>query len=116
MSEKRPRKRPHIQIDATMHTPPADSTNKIEHVTLECLKMIFITTLGFIAAQWVSFIITRVEQAVMVEWYWRVVGLECGAMMLKAIVKIIVARVKKKEDLDIPEETTDESFDFETEE
>jgi hypothetical protein len=37
----------------------------------------------------------------MVEWYWKVVGLECGAMMLKAIIKIIVARVEKKEKIKI---------------
>jgi hypothetical protein len=74
---------------------------RAEHFTATCLKMIFATTVLFIISQWISFIITREEQAVMVEWYWKVVGLECGAMMLKAIIKIIVARVEKKEKIKI---------------
>ena len=112
MSTKRPRKRPRVHIDTSMHRPVQSTA---EHFTMACLKMIFITTIAFIVLQWISFVITRTEQAVMVEWYWKVVGFECGAMMLKAIVKIIVARVEKKEDLNIPEET-DTNFDFETEE
>lgn len=67
------------------------------------LTVIAITTGVFLAAQYISFLITRMEQTVLIQYYFTVVGLECGGMLLKRIMEVVVARVKKKEQLDIPD-------------
>ena len=66
------------------------------------LPVIAITTGVFLAAQYISFLITRMEQTVLIQYYFTVVGLECGGMLLKRILEVVVARIKKKEQLDIP--------------
>lgn len=67
------------------------------------LTVIAITTGVFLAAQYISFLITRMEQTVLIQYYFTVVGLECGGMLLKRIMEVVVARIKKKEKLDIPD-------------
>lgn len=67
------------------------------------LTVIAITTGVFLAAQYISFLITRMEQTVLIQYYFTVVGLECGGMLLKRILEVVVARIKKKEQLDIPD-------------
>ena len=62
-----------------------------------------ITTLIFIAAQYVSFLITSMEQTVLIEWYFRAVVIECGAMMAKRIAEVVVGRIKKKEQIEVAE-------------
>lgn len=57
----------------------------------------------FIVAQYVSFLITRQEQTVLIEWYFRAVVIECGVMMMKRLAEVIVGRIKKKEKIDITE-------------
>ena len=98
MRTRQPRRRPRNKIDEIMFRKPSVSS---QHFTIKCLIIIFTTVVVFILMQWVSFLVTRQEQAVMVEWFWKVVGFECGAMMLRAIVKIIVARAEKKEKLKV---------------
>ena len=66
------------------------------------LTVIAITTGVFLAAQYISFLLTRMEQTVLIQYYFTVVGLECGGMLLKRILEVVVARIKKKEQLDIP--------------
>lgn len=66
------------------------------------LTVIAFTTGVFLAAQYISFLITRMEQTVLIQYYFTVVGLECGGMLLKRILEVVVARIKKKEQLDIP--------------
>lgn len=66
------------------------------------LTVIAITTGVFLAAQYISFLITRMEQTVLIQYYFTMVGLECGGMLLKRILEVVVARIKKKEQLDIP--------------
>ena len=65
--------------------------------------MIAITTAAFIVAQYISFLITQVEQTVLIEWYFRAVVIECGAMMMKRIAEVVVGRIKKKENIDVKE-------------
>lgn len=72
-----------------------------EHFATQVLAVIGISTAVFIVAQYVSFLVTREEQEIIIEWYFKVVGLECGALMLKRVVEVIVARIKKKEGLEI---------------
>lgn len=80
-----------------------------EHFATQVLAVIGISTALFIIAQYVSFLVTREEQDILIEWYFKVIGLECGALMLKRVAEVIVARIKKKEGLDIPsEDQTDE--------
>ena len=67
-----------------------------------------ITTAIFIAAQYVSFLITGIEQTTLITYYFTAVVIEGGALMLKRVSEIIVARVKKKEQIE-PETDTDES-------
>lgn len=74
-----------------------------ERFATRALTVIAITTGVFLAAQYISFLITRMEQTVLIQYYFTVVGLECGGMLLKRIMEVVVARIKKKEKLDIPD-------------
>lgn len=73
-----------------------------ERFATRALTVIAITTGVFLAAQYISFLITRMEQTILIQYYFTVVGLECGGMLLKRIMEVVVARIKKKEQLDIP--------------
>lgn len=70
-----------------------------ERFATTVIKIIGATTAIFIVAQYVSFLITQTEQTVLIENYFRAVVIECGALMLKRVTEVIVARVKKKENL-----------------
>ena len=61
-----------------------------------------------IVAQYVSFLITGMEQTTLIQYYFSAVVIECGALMLKRVSEVIVARIKKKEQIE-PETDTDES-------
>ena len=74
-----------------------------ERFATRALTVIAITTGVFLAAQYISFLMTRMEQTVLIQYYFTVVGLECGGMLLKRIMEVVVARIKKKEKLDIPD-------------
>ena len=56
-----------------------------ERFATKAVIVIAITTAAFIVAQYVSFLITRQEQTVLIEWYFRAVVIECGAMMMKRL-------------------------------
>ncbi len=71
------------------------------HFAVKVLKIVAITTVVFTVAQYVSFLITKEEQATLIQWFYTVVGIEVGALMLKRVAEVIVARVKKKEKLKI---------------
>lgn len=84
-----------------------------ERFATRALTVIAITTGVFLAAQYISFLITRMEQTVLIQYYFTVVGLECGGMLLKRILEVVVARIKKKERLDIPDSgNTDSTADL----
>ena len=84
-----------------------------EHFATRALLIIAITTAIFTAAQYVSFLITRQEQTVLIQYYFTVVGIECGGMLLKRVMEVITARIRKKEKLDTPPEgTTDSAVDL----
>nr|DAZ11416.1 MAG TPA: hypothetical protein [Caudoviricetes sp.] len=68
-----------------------------ERFATSVIIIIGVTTLLFIIAQYVSFLITRVEQTTLIERYFTVVGVECGALMLKRVAEVIFGRIKKKE-------------------
>ena len=70
-----------------------------ERFATKVLLVIAITTGLFIVAQYVSFLITQVEQTTLIECYFTAVVVECGALMLKRVTEVIVARIKKKENL-----------------
>lgn len=74
-----------------------------ERFATKAVIVIAITTAAFIVAQYVSFLITRQEQTVLIEWYFRAVVIECSAMMMKRLAEVIVGRIKKKEKIDITE-------------
>lgn len=74
-----------------------------ERFATRALTVIAITTGVFIAAQYVSFLITQMEQTVLIQYYFTVVGLECGGMLLKRMLEVVAGRIKKKEKLDIPD-------------
>ena len=65
-----------------------------ERFATKAVIVIAITTAAFIVAQYVSFLITRQEQTVLIE---------CGVMMMKRLAEVIVGRIKKKEKIDITE-------------
>lgn len=86
-----------------------------EHFATRALLVIAITTAIFTAAQYVSFLITRQEQTVLIQYYFTVVGIECGGMLLKRIMEVITARIRKKEKLNPPPEgTTDSAVELPT--
>ena len=62
-----------------------------ERFATKTIVAIGVTTVIFITAQ-----------------YFRAVVIECGALMLKRVSEVIVARIKKKEQIE-PETDTDES-------
>lgn len=74
-----------------------------ERFATKAVVVIAVTTAAFIVAQYVSFLITQQEQTVLIEWYFRAVVIECGAMMLKRIAEVIVGRIKKKENIETTE-------------
>ena len=74
-----------------------------ERFATRALTVIAITTGVCLAAQDIAFLITRMEQTILIQYYFTVVGLECGGMLLKRIMEVVVARIKKKEQLDIPD-------------
>lgn len=74
-----------------------------ERFATKAVIVIAVTTAAFIVAQYISFLITQVEQTVLIEWYFRAVVIECGAMMMKRIAEVVVGRIKKKENIDITE-------------
>ena len=79
-----------------------------ERFATKTIVAIGVTTAIFIVAQYVSFLITGMEQTTLIQYYFSAVVIECGALMLKRLSEIIVARVKKKEKIE-PETETDES-------
>ena len=74
-----------------------------ERFATRVVVVIGITTAIFIAAQYVSFLITGTEQTTLIEKYFDAVVIESGALMLKRIAEVITARVKKKEGLNTTE-------------
>ena len=74
-----------------------------ERFATKAVIVIAITTAAFIVAQYVSFLITRQEQTVLIECYFRAVVIECGLMMMKRLAEVIVGSIKKKEKIDITE-------------
>lgn len=74
-----------------------------ERFATKAIIVIAITTAIFIVTQYLSFLITRQEQTVLIEWYFRAIVIECGAMMMKRVAEVIVGRIKKKEKLDVKE-------------
>lgn len=71
------------------------------------LGVIGVSTAVFVVMNYISFLITGVEQVVMIEWYFRGIVIELGVMMAKRITEVIVGREKKsKSDSsgEVPEE------------
>ena len=79
-----------------------------ERFATKAVVIIGITTAIFIIMQYVSFLITQMEQTTLIQYYFSAVVIECGALMLKRVSEVIVARIKKKEQIE-PETDTDES-------
>ena len=74
-----------------------------ERFATKAVIVIAITTGVFIVTQYTSFLITRQEQTILIEWYFRAVVIECGAMMMKRLAEVIIGRIKKKEKINITE-------------
>lgn len=76
-----------------------------ERFANKVITIIGITTLIFIIMQYMSFLKTGVEQTMLIDKYFTAVVIECGALMLKRTTEVVVSRVKKKEQLDINNES-----------
>lgn len=68
-----------------------------ERFATKALIVIAITTAVFVVMQYISFLITGMEQTTLITYFFTVVGIECGGMLLKRITEVAVARIKKKE-------------------
>ena len=79
-----------------------------ERFATKTIVPIGVTTEIFITPQYVSILITDIEQTTLIQYYFSAVVIECGALMLKRVSEVIVARIKKKEQIE-PETDTDES-------
>ena len=79
-----------------------------ERFATKAVIVIAITTVVFIIMQYVSFLITQIEQTALIEYYFTAVVIECGAMMLKRVVEVAAARIKKKENLKTTENESEE--------
>ena len=53
----------------------------------KCLIWVAVLTVVFTIAQFVSFVLTGVEQAVLIERWFTVVGVEIGLLMLRTVLK-----------------------------
>ncbi|WP_195376925.1 hypothetical protein [Anaerotruncus rubiinfantis] len=80
-----------------------------ERFATKAVVVIGITTAIFIIMQYVSFLITGAEQITLIEYYFKAVVIECGAMMLKRVVEVAAARIKKKEQININENESEEN-------
>jgi hypothetical protein len=81
-----------------------------ERFATKALIVIAIATAIFILAQYVSFLVTRVEQTALIEYYFNAVVIECGALMLKRVTEVIVGKVKKKENIETESEETNNEY------
>lgn len=79
-----------------------------ERFATKAVVIIGVTTAIFIIMQYISFLITQQEQTALIEYYFTAVVIECGAMMLKRVAEVIVARIKKKEKLNNTEIESEE--------
>ncbi len=80
-----------------------------ERFATKAVIVIGITTAIFIIMQYVSFLITGAEQTTLIEYYFKAVVIECGAMMMKRLAEVVVARIKKKEQININETESEEN-------
>lgn len=53
----------------------------------KCLLWVAMLTVVFTVAQFVSFVLTGVEQTVLIERWFTVVGVEIGLLMLRTVLK-----------------------------
>ena len=53
----------------------------------KCLVWVAVLTVVFTIAQFVSFVLTGVEQTVLIERWFTVVGVEIGLLMLRTVLK-----------------------------
>ena len=63
----------------------------------KCLLWVAVLTVVFTVAQFVSFVLTGVEQTVLIERWFTVVGVEIGLLMLRTVLK---DRKSKKTDVE----------------
>lgn len=63
----------------------------------KCLIWVAVLTVAFTIAQFVSFVLTGVEQTVLIERWFTVVGVEIGLLMLRTVLK---DRKSKKTDVE----------------
>ena len=75
-----------------------------ERFATKAIIAIGISTAVFLIAQYVSFLVTGQEQTTLIEWYFRGVVIECGALMLKRVAEVIVGRIKKEEKIETDED------------
>lgn len=81
-----------------------------ERFATKAVVIIGITTVLFIIMQYVSFLITGTEQSTLIEYYFNAVVIECGAMMLKRVAEVVVARIKKRENIETESEDTNNEY------
>lgn len=53
----------------------------------KCLILVAVLTVVFTIAQFISFMLTGVEQTVLIERWFTVVGVEIGLLMLRTVLK-----------------------------
>ena len=82
-----------------------------ERLATRVLAVIGAFTAVFIVAQYVSFLITGEDQAILIQWYFRGIVIECGVMMAKRITEVVVGRIKKKEEIEV-EKTSEGGNNF----
>lgn len=80
-----------------------------ERFATKAVIAIAIFTVLFVIANIVIFIISGSEPVTLIEWYFRGVVIECGALMLKRIAEVFVGRIEKKEDIKVKKD--EDNFD-----
>ena len=88
-----------------------------ERTATKVLKYIAITTVIFLILEYISFLITRQEQEVLIKCYFTAVVGELGFMIAKRLMEIRTARIEKKEKINVkPITKVTNSYNFESEE
>lgn len=81
-----------------------------ERFATKAVVAIAFTTAVFIVAQYVSFLVTGMEQTTLIEYYFNAVVIECGALMLKRVTEVVVGRIKKKENIETESEDMNNEY------
>ena len=77
----------------------AKLTKEQQRFAATALKYCVVHLVVFSALQYISFLITRVEQEVLIQWTFTLFGVEIGGLLLKRILEKLFGKKKEEDDV-----------------